>query len=175
MYTNSVTKKPKDKLKEVIGSSDHSTALRVGRALESQRFFHDVNYENRLIDDVLEIYQFNELLFHNANNSSTSSSSSSSAASFSVTSTVISDYYDREEELDDEEEDNESTTTSTTITQQPTSPLQTSLLNGSGSSTLPLPNGIYVELTHCYSPTCNNLSPCYSYTCPKRERLVKYS
>lgn len=124
-----------------MGITDRAVALRVGRALESQRFFHDVNYENRLVDDIIEIYQFNELLFRTYSNSN-------SSASFSVNSAV---------NLDDEEEedDNESTT--------PTQP----------EDELLLPNGIYIELTHCYSPTCNNLYPCYSYTCPKRERLVK--
>ncbi|KAG2201247.1 hypothetical protein INT47_006750 [Mucor saturninus] len=132
-----------DKLKEVLGITDRTVALRVGRALESQRFFHDVNYENRLVDDIIEIYQFNELLFRTYSNSN-------SSASFSATSTVISDYYD-------DDDDNESTTTT------PTQP----------EDELLLPNGIYIELTHCYSPTCNNLYPCYSYTCPKKERLRK--
>lgn len=127
-----------------MGITDRTIALRVGRALESQRFFHDVNYENRLVDDIIEIYQYNELLFRTYSNSN-------SSASFSVTSTVISDYYD-------EDDDCESTITNTPQAQE---------------DKLLLPNGIYIELTHCYTPTCNNIYPCYSYTCPKKERLVK--
>ncbi|GAA5816202.1 hypothetical protein MFLAVUS_009728 [Mucor flavus] len=134
-----------DKLKEIIGTTDRLVALRVGRALESQRFFHDVNYEKRLVDDIIEIYQFNDLFWRGYNNNS---SDCSSNASFSVTSTVITDYYD------EESEDGQSTT----VQQQQ-------------EDDLLLPNGIYIELTHCYTPTCSNLYPCYSYTCPKRERL----
>lgn len=139
-----------------MGTKDRITAIRVGRALEAQRFFHDVNYENRLVDDIIELYQFNELLFRGflADNSSHSSFNN-----FSVTSTVISDYYERDEEEDD---DNESTTTS------PQQQIQ------GKEDEIVLPNGIYIDLTHCYTPTCNsNLYPCYSYTCPKKERLVK--
>jgi hypothetical protein len=109
-------------LKTVLGCTDRVVALSVGRALESQRFFHDVNYENRLIDDITEIYQLNELFFHDP----------------SVTSAVLSNYEDD----------------------------STTLLNPQ------LPTGVYTELTRCYSATCNYRRPCYSYTCPKRERLV---
>jgi hypothetical protein len=35
-------------------------ALLVGRALDSQKFFHDVNYEHRLRDSNQELYQFKE-------------------------------------------------------------------------------------------------------------------
>lgn len=124
-----------------MGITDRAVALRVGRALESQRFFHDVNYENRLVDEIIEIYQFNELLFRTY---------SDSTASFSATSTVISDY---------DEDDDESSSTTQQQQQQ--------------EDEILLPNGIYIELTHCYTPTCNNIYPCYSYTCPKKERLVK--
>lgn len=121
-------------------------ALRVGRALESQRFFHDVNYENRLLDEISEIYQFHEMFWQGYN-------SSSSHGSNSVTSTVIADY--EEDEFDDESH------SSATFTQQ------------SQEEDVSLPNGIYTELTHCYTPTCRDRYPCYSYTCPKRERMVK--
>lgn len=127
-----------------MGITDRTVALKVGRALESQRFFHDVNYENRLVDDIIEIYQFNELLFRTYSNSN-------SSASFSVTSTIVSD------DDDEEEDDYKSTTTNSHQVQDE----------------LQLPNGIYVDLTRCFTPTCNNLYPCYSYTCPKKERLVK--
>jgi hypothetical protein len=157
-------------LKEVIGTTDRQVALRVGRALESQRFFHDVNYENRLVDDIIEIYQYNELLFHNVaqqqTGSTTSSSSNNSSADnslfntpFSVASPSTSHYESDEEEYDTNSLNTETTNTTTATNQQ----RQQQLL---------LPNGIYTELTRCYSSTCNSMYPCYSYTCPKRERLV---
>ncbi|KAL9544966.1 hypothetical protein PS6_008487 [Mucor atramentarius] len=107
-----------DKLKEILGTTDRSLALRVGRALEAQRFFHDVNYENRLIDDIIEIYQFNQVLFHSNNNrststtSTTSSNSSSGGNSFSVTSTIIGNYASEDE--DDDDDDHNSLHTDTT-------------------------------------------------------------
>ncbi|KAI8370340.1 uncharacterized protein BYT42DRAFT_581901 [Radiomyces spectabilis] len=47
-----------DKVALIINTLDRQLAVRVGRALATQRFFHDVNYENRLIDSSFEIYQF---------------------------------------------------------------------------------------------------------------------
>jgi hypothetical protein len=35
-------------------------AVLVGRALDQQKFFHDVNYEHRLRDSVHELYQFRQ-------------------------------------------------------------------------------------------------------------------
>ncbi|KAF1796532.1 hypothetical protein V8B55DRAFT_1469504 [Mucor lusitanicus] len=176
-----------DKLKEILGTTDRSLALRVGRALEAQRFFHDVNYENRLIDDIIEIYQFNQVLFHNNNRSSSttstmSSNSSSGDNSFSVTSTIIGNYASEDEAEDDDDHDSLHTdTTAATSTHSRThsssQPQQHPQQHGQhqqphNHSNL-LPNGIYTELTHCYTPTCDNMHPCYSYTCPKRERLRK--
>ncbi|KAI9270465.1 CNH domain-containing protein [Phascolomyces articulosus] len=47
-----------DKLVLIIGTNDRNLALLVGRALDSQKFFHDVNYEHRLRDSSNELYQF---------------------------------------------------------------------------------------------------------------------
>lgn len=44
----------------LIKSSDRNLALLLGRALDAQRFFHDVNYEHRLRDSSQELYQFKE-------------------------------------------------------------------------------------------------------------------
>lgn len=46
----------------LIKSSDRNLALLLGRALDSQKFFHDVNYEHRLRDSNQELYQFKEHL-----------------------------------------------------------------------------------------------------------------
>lgn len=119
----------------------------MGRTLEAQRFFHDVNYENRLVDNIIEIYQFNnDLIFHGYHHTD-SSSSSSSSISGSIAS-MPTHHVNSDDEYEEEENDTH----------------QTMLL---------LPHGVYTELTCCYSPTCNYLFPCYSYTCPNKERLVK--
>ncbi|KAI7867202.1 CNH domain-containing protein [Spinellus fusiger] len=48
-----------DKLAYIIKSQDRNLALLLGRALDAQKLFHDVNYEHRLRDSVNELYQFN--------------------------------------------------------------------------------------------------------------------
>ncbi|KAI8150179.1 CNH domain-containing protein [Fennellomyces sp. T-0311] len=47
-----------DKLAWFIGTKDRNLALLLGRALDAQKFFHDVNYEHRLRDSSNELYQF---------------------------------------------------------------------------------------------------------------------
>jgi hypothetical protein len=42
----------------LLCQTDRKLALSVGKALNSQRFFHDVKYENFLLDDEDHIYQF---------------------------------------------------------------------------------------------------------------------
>jgi hypothetical protein len=51
-----------DKLAYIIKTSDRNLALLLGRALDAQKFFHDVNYERRLKDSLFEVYQFKEVL-----------------------------------------------------------------------------------------------------------------
>lgn len=47
-----------DKLCHIIRTSDRNLALLVGRALDAQKFFHDVTYDHRLRDSTAELYQF---------------------------------------------------------------------------------------------------------------------
>ncbi|KAF1804767.1 hypothetical protein FB192DRAFT_1273896 [Mucor lusitanicus] len=47
-------------LASIIKTSDRNLAILVGRALDDQKLFHDVNYEHRLRDSVHELYQFKE-------------------------------------------------------------------------------------------------------------------
>ncbi|CEP19094.1 hypothetical protein [Parasitella parasitica] len=47
-----------DKLAFIIKTNDRNLALLIGRSLDSQKFFHDVNYEHRLRDSTQELYQF---------------------------------------------------------------------------------------------------------------------
>ncbi|KAG1464004.1 hypothetical protein G6F56_005169 [Rhizopus delemar] len=51
-----------DKLSGLIKSNDRNLALLLGRALDAQKFFHDVNYEHRLRDSSQELYRFEEHL-----------------------------------------------------------------------------------------------------------------
>jgi hypothetical protein len=49
-----------DVLSFIIRTTDRNLALLLGRALDAQKFFHDVTYEHRLRDSASEMYQFRE-------------------------------------------------------------------------------------------------------------------
>ncbi|KAG6029622.1 hypothetical protein E4U41_000307 [Claviceps citrina] len=51
-----------DVLSYIIRTTDRNLALLLGRALDAQKFFHDVTYEHRLRDSQAEMYQFRESL-----------------------------------------------------------------------------------------------------------------
>ena len=44
----------------ILRTHDRNLAILVGRSLDAQNFFHDVNYEHRLRDSGDELYQFRE-------------------------------------------------------------------------------------------------------------------
>jgi hypothetical protein len=49
-----------DMIIHILRTRDRNLALLLGRALDAQKFFHDVTYDNRLRDSQNEVYQFNE-------------------------------------------------------------------------------------------------------------------
>ena len=49
-----------DLIAYIIKTNDRNLALLLGRALDAQKFFHDVTYEHRLRDSAQELYQFRE-------------------------------------------------------------------------------------------------------------------
>lgn len=51
-----------DVLSFIIRTTDRNLALLLGRALDAQKFFHDVTYEHRLRDSASEMYQFRETM-----------------------------------------------------------------------------------------------------------------
>lgn len=51
-----------DKISYIIKTTDRNLALLLGRALDAQKFFHDVTYDHRLRDSPAELYQFRERL-----------------------------------------------------------------------------------------------------------------
>ena len=50
-----------DLIAYIIKTTDRNLALLLGRALDAQKFFHDVTYEHRLRDSPAELYQFNDM------------------------------------------------------------------------------------------------------------------
>ena len=51
-----------DKIAYIIKTADRNLALLLGRALDAQKFFHDVTYDHRLRDSANELYQFRTIL-----------------------------------------------------------------------------------------------------------------
>ncbi|RMZ88952.1 hypothetical protein DV736_g3829, partial [Chaetothyriales sp. CBS 134916] len=51
-----------DLIAYIIKTTDRNLALLLGRALDAQKFFHDVTYEHRLRDAPGEVYQFKETM-----------------------------------------------------------------------------------------------------------------
>jgi hypothetical protein len=51
-----------DKIAYIIKTADRNLALLLGRALDAQKFFHDVTYDHRLRDNANELYQFRTIL-----------------------------------------------------------------------------------------------------------------
>ncbi|CAG8462623.1 2782_t:CDS:10 [Funneliformis mosseae] len=50
-----------DKIAFIIKTTDRNLALLLGRAFDSQKFFHDVTYDHRLRDSPNELYQFQKM------------------------------------------------------------------------------------------------------------------
>lgn len=55
-----------DLISYIIRTTDRNLALLLGRALDAQKFFHDVTYDHRLRDSPQEIYQFRETLMEDS-------------------------------------------------------------------------------------------------------------
>ncbi|KAL1991752.1 hypothetical protein VTN49DRAFT_5060 [Thermomyces lanuginosus] len=55
-----------DLIAYIIKTADRNLALLLGRALDAQKFFHDVTYDHRLRDSHVEIYQFRETMTEEA-------------------------------------------------------------------------------------------------------------
>ena len=180
-----------DKVCYIIKTTDRSLALLLGRALDAQKFFHDVTYDHRLRDNPNEIYQFRARLPNaftsdadappapggEAMGSSGLSSSGSrssrplspeSAASSTLTSRAPSSVVS-----------NGSSTASVTTHAQGLSQATTITPVASASATVggedELPTGIFTMLTECYSSTCSTTQLCYSITCPRRMEQCRYN
>jgi hypothetical protein len=166
-----------DKICFIIKTTDRSLALLLGRALDAQKFFHDVTYDHRLRDNPNEIYQFRARLpsaftsdedahpvpggepMGSSGLSSSGSRSSrpmspESAASSTLTSRTPSSIVSHE---------------SSAMHAQGLS--QTTIAPASSASAAvedELPTGVFTMLTECYSSTCSTTQLCYSITCPRR-------
>lgn len=58
-----------DLIAYIIKTTDRNLALLLGRALDAQKFFHDVTYDHRLRDSQTEVYQFKETVLEDPSTS----------------------------------------------------------------------------------------------------------
>lgn len=163
-----------DKIAYIIKTTDRNLALLLGRALDAQKFFHDVTYDHRLRDSALEVYQFKTRVptsgfgveggFDDERRQSgppapSRGNSGSSVGPHSSVSSMTSG-----KQL-----------ASTSRSPAATTPA-TSIYNGMNSGSAieddddddALPTGVFTLLTDCYSPTCSRDRLCYSIACPRR-------
>jgi hypothetical protein len=161
-----------DKIAYIIKTTDRNLALLLGRALDAQKFFHDVTYDHRLRDSPGELYQFRmgvaspfvsgELAAAGSGQNDQQMvprppPKNGSMASTTRTNSILSD----------------TTSSSVTSTAASTSPTlveeqQHDTRNAIASDEVPLPSGVFTLLTDCYSPTCSRDQLCYSIACPRR-------
>jgi hypothetical protein len=167
-----------DKIAYIIKTTDRNLALLLGRALDAQKFFHDVTYDHRLRDSSHELYQFRTKLpspFVSGELPSAEElgsengkvprhpvlrrDSSAEVSIFTQTSARLStDSHDKQGKDD-------SASPSPAVSVPPhTRPRKDSVT----ADEITLPSGVFTLLTDCYSPTCSRDQLCYSIACPRR-------
>ena len=124
---------------------DRNLAILVGRALDGQNFFHEVNYEHRLRDSVDELYQFRESI------------EATLGLSAGERSVVGNKRIDAEGKTEYRFESNEAKVCQPIV------------------NDLDVPTGVFTVLTDCYSPTCTRERTCYSMNCPRKAAKVRSS
>ena len=178
-----------DKVCYIIKTTDRSLALLLGRALDAQKFFHDVTYDHRLRDNPNEIYQFRARLPNTFTSdadappapggeamggSGLSSSGSRSSRPLSPESAASSTLTSR---APSSVVSNGSSAASVTTHAQGLS--QATAIAPAASATVggedELPTGIFTMLTECYSSTCSTTQLCYSITCPRRMEQCRHN
>ncbi|KAJ7625551.1 CNH-domain-containing protein [Roridomyces roridus] len=136
-----------DRIAHIIKTTDRNLALLLGRALDAQKFFHDVTYDHRLRDSALELYQFRTKL-PSPFGSGELAQGAEGAKLLGAPAPDQAEGVLSPEALDgvpaaspaEEEQEEEA----------------------------PLPTGVFTLLADCYSPTCSRDQLCYSIACPRR-------
>ena len=130
-----------DKIAYIIKTTDRNLALLLGRALDAQKFFHDVTYDHRLRDSPNELYQFKERI-----SPFVSAEDISPADDAFLRQSITSGYRG-----------------------YPNSSIRPPSISDSvASDDSSIPSGVFTLLTDCYSPTCTRDRLCYSIACPRR-------
>ena len=157
-----------DKIAYIIKTSDRNLALLLGRALDAQKFFHDVTYDHRLRDSPNEIYQFKERL-------------ASAGANFTLPADQLLPAHEQHLVAQHPHAPNSAaalaqaageaagkrTTASASSTTNPAATAAGGAADA-GEDEYELPTGVFTLLTECNSQTCTRERLCYSIACPRR-------
>lgn len=129
-----------DNIAHIIKTSDRNLALLLGRALDAQKFFHDVTYDHRLRDSPAEIYQFS---------GPRPGITWSEGAEDGEVGTPV-----RPPLLSPGQGSGSGSGNANTA--------------AADDDAVTLPSGVFTLLTECYSPTCSRDRLCYCSACPRR-------
>lgn len=169
-----------DKIAYIIKTTDRNLALLLGRALDAQKFFHDVTYDHRLRDSAAELYQFRTQMpspfvsgeltngeqqkkngtANGEGRPQLKHNTSVNASILTQSSSVLSG---GEGSSESHGVDREASPISQAAHEN--SPKDHEC---SETDEAPLPSGVFTLLTDCYSPTCSRDQLCYSIACPRR-------
>ncbi|ODN82498.1 rho guanyl-nucleotide exchange factor [Cryptococcus wingfieldii CBS 7118] len=178
---------------EIIKTPDRNLALLLGRALDAQKFFHDVTYDHRLRDNPHELYQFKERLatpwLEGQENGGTESpksepgglgrNGSGKSLNMGMGMGLGSGLRAlRQARPNSDTLSMQTSGSATSLTSTPATSLAPSRSGTLGVDLNPeededLPVGVFTLLTDCYSPTCSRDSLCYSINCPRRLEQMK--
>jgi len=185
-----------DRIAYIIKTTDRNLALLLGRALDAQKFFHDVTYDHRLRDSPNELYQFRVRLTNPFENegeayedahdgvhtpASLAHGNSLRAPSLRSAKSPTRDSSSASLRLPGSSAASVSAmTTDTSALSTPATSMaphhRGSTPSQIGAKESPaaaeeedaLPTGVFTLLTDCYSPTCTRDRLCYSIACPRR-------
>ncbi|GAA6059873.1 hypothetical protein JCM10212_007078 [Sporobolomyces blumeae] len=168
-----------DKIAYIIKTSDRNLALLLGRALDAQKFFHDVTYDHRLRDSPVEIYRFkerlsgpflssDELAVPEEHQMLAQHPHAPGSAAASAQAAGEAQGHARAPSYGYPSSHAQAPYPGSTHPQN-LQPRPTSAAGTAGSvDDSPLPSGVFTLLTDCYSPTCTRDRLCYSIACPRR-------
>ncbi|GAA6020758.1 hypothetical protein JCM11491_003521 [Sporobolomyces phaffii] len=165
-----------DKIAYIIKTSDRNLALLLGRALDAQKFFHDVTYDHRLRDSPVEIYRFKERLsgpFLSSDDLAMPEEHQQLAqhphapGSAAARAQAVGEAQQQGGHARTPSYGYSSSNSHNPYPQSQPRPLSAAETLGSVDDS-PLPSGVFTLLTDCYSPTCTRDRLCYSIACPRR-------
>ncbi|KAF8967665.1 CNH domain-containing protein [Flammula alnicola] len=157
-----------DKIAYIIKTTDRNLALLLGRALDAQKFFHDVTYDHRLRDSANELYQFRTKLPSPFVSGELGEQGQGGVGI--LPDNALFNGSNSHAFFEGGTPDTTPGGAGVSPSPSPASPLvQTRPRKDSVTSDeVPLPSGVFTLLTDCYSPTCSRDQLCYSIACPRR-------